>query len=101
MPIKETITHYRCSVCGEKYLTMTGAERCERKTKTHDDVEVGDRCLITGGQSSGKHIKVDEVWYARPEWAGKRYHHTVVCAGQIEGSPMSRVLTFDNREVIK
>ena len=99
-----TTTTYKCEICGTPYGYKESALACEARAMTGDKgAQVGTKIRITTGQSVGKTATVTKRWIYDKEWghyAWERYWHTVGLSADIDNSPMSRQLTFDDYEVI-
>lgn len=94
----ETIQKYRCEKCGTLYGTAAAAIECEKRPITHDDVEIGEVVLITGGEGEGSRLKVESKSVLSRDTG--RYWHTICVSGPVLGSWGGRMLTFDQRAPI-
>jgi hypothetical protein len=95
---------YACEICGEEYGTEKEAIECESKPISEDKgVKVGDIVRITGGDGKGKEAKVTRVYIIDKDWghySWKRYWHTVALNADIINHWGSRMLTFDQYELL-
>lgn len=99
-----TIIKYECGVCGERYYDVAKAVECEQRPVTQSKgVKVGDTIKIIsgGGQGRGIVIRIDVIQKSWAEHQWLRYWHTERLIVDCLDSYGSRVLTFDDYEVIK
>lgn len=98
----KTKTLYICDICDQQYDNEQDALKCE-STPLKDDkgVEIGDVVLITGGEGKGHHAKVSRLIALKPTWYNERYHHSIALTAEVIDSWGSRLLTFNDYEVLK
>ena len=101
---EETVTKYKCEICGAVYGKEDEARACEdRQPVNPKGVVAGDTVRITnGGPGNGEVGKVEDTWYAKKDWghyAWKTYWHTTVVQFKSPNGG-SRILTFDAYDVV-
>jgi hypothetical protein len=97
----KTTTVYVCEKCQDEFCSGDVALECERVPVTQDKgAVIGDIVLITGGEGLGQRAKVSR-WGVLSKSHGKRYHHTIFINADLFETWGSRMLLFDQYEVIK
>jgi hypothetical protein len=98
-------TSYQCEICKEIFLTEKYAIECEKHPVTYDrGVKKGDKVNLLTGKGNGELATVERTYVINQSWGhgdAERYWHTIGLIASLDEKAGSRILTFDDYEVVK
>lgn len=98
---KRTKDVFICEICGEEFDRESSCAECESRPLIKDfGVKIGDVVKITAGEGEGKLAKVKRILTHPLRWGGHKYWHTVSLDADVIGSWGTRLLTWDNYELV-